>query len=160
MLASYDLLIPLLIALHVVVVVLWIGGVAFVTINIFPILMRMEDSLEKVRYFQAVENRFARQARLYALIAGITGAGILFFENGWSGILSKRGLGIILMILAWLVYVFILTFEKGIFKVLFSDKVQDVSRIFFKMNIFHWFILTISFLAIFAGVYFGHGGTF
>jgi uncharacterized membrane protein len=155
-----SILIPLLTALHVIVVILWIGGVAFVTINIFPILMRMEDSLEKVRYFQAVENRFARQARLYALIAGITGAAILFLESGWLGLFTRMGLGILLMLLAWLVYVLILTFEKGIFKILFSERVQDVSRIFFKLNIFHWFILTLSFLAIFAGVYFGHGGTF
>lgn len=105
-------MIPFLIAIHVITIILWIGGVAFVTINIFPILMRMEDSLEKVRYFQAVENRFARQARLYVLIAGITGAVILFLENGWSGIFSKRGLGILIMLLAWLVYVLILTFEK------------------------------------------------
>ncbi len=153
------MLIPLLTAIHVITIILWIGGVAFVTINIFPILMRMEDSLEKVRYFQAVENRFARQARLYALVAGITGAIILFLENGWSGVLSRRGTGILLMLFAWLLYVLILTFEKGIFKVLFKEaQSEDVSKIFFKLNIFHWFILTVSFLAVFAGVYLGHGG--
>lgn len=152
-------LIPLLIAIHVITIILWIGGVAFVTINIFPILMRMEDSLEKVRYFQAVENRFARQARFYAFMAGLTGAVVLFMENGWSGILSKRGLGILFMLLAWLIYVLILTFERGIFKVLFKDtQTQDVSKIFFKLNLFHWFILAVSFLAVFFGVYFGHGG--
>lgn len=153
------MLIPLLTAIHVITIILWIGGVAFVTVNIFPILMRMEDSLEKVRYFQAVENRFARQARLYALIAGITGAVILSLENGWSGLFSKRGLGILVMLLAWLVYVLILTFERNIFKVLFKDPGQDVSRIFFKLNIFHWFILSVSFLAVFFGVFLGHGGS-
>ncbi len=155
-----EMLIPFLTAIHVITIILWIGGVAFVTVNIFPILMRMEDSLEKVRYFQAVENRFARQARLYALIAGITGAVILFLENGWHGIFSKRGLGILIMLLAWLVYVIILTFERNIFKVLFRDTAQDVSKIFFKLNIFHWFILAVSFLAVFSGVYLGHGGSF
>ncbi|MFN3739202.1 MAG: hypothetical protein ACK4TF_00825 [Thermodesulfovibrionales bacterium] len=154
------MLIPVLTAIHVITIILWIGGVAFVTINIFPILMRMEDSLEKIRYFQAVENRFARQARLYAIVAGITGAVILFLENGWSGIFSKRGLGILIMLLAWLVYVLILTFERNIFKVLFKDTTQDVSKIFFKLNVFHWFILTVSFLAVFSGVYLGHGGSF
>lgn len=157
---KFYMLAPLLISIHVIAIILWIGGVAFVTINIFPILMRMEDSLEKVRYFQAVENRFARQARLYALIAGITGAIILFLENGWSGLLSRRGMGILVMILAWLVYVLILTFEKSIFKMLFKEPTQDVTKIFFKLNIFHWFILTVSFLAVFLGVFLGHGGSF
>ncbi len=154
-----ESLIPFLIAIHVILIILWIGGVSFVTINIFPILMKMEDSLEKVRYFQAVENRFARQARLYLLLTGITGVLILFLERGWSVILSRQGLGILLMIIAWLLYLMILTFEKGFFKMLFKDaQSQDVSRIFFKLNLFHWGILTISLLAVFFGVYLGHGG--
>lgn len=59
--------VPLLIAIHVVTVVLWIGGVAFVTIIIFPMLLRMEDSFEKVMLFQRVENKFAKQARIYSI---------------------------------------------------------------------------------------------
>ena len=43
---------PLLIAVHVIGVILWIGGVAFVTMVVFPMIMRMENSLEKVLFFQ------------------------------------------------------------------------------------------------------------
>jgi uncharacterized membrane protein len=49
-----ETLISFLTALHVVVVVLWIGGVAFVTIIVFPMLLKMEDSLptSSLREFQ------------------------------------------------------------------------------------------------------------
>ena len=54
---------PLLIAVHVIGVVLWIGGVAFVTMVVFPMIMRLENSLEKVLFFQGVEHRFAKIAK-------------------------------------------------------------------------------------------------
>lgn len=154
------MLIPLLTALHVVMVVLWIGGVAFVTVIIFPMLLTMEDSLEKVLLFQRVENKFARQARFYAWMTGLTGGILLYLTREYSLLFTLRGVGITTMLLAWLVYVFILTFEKRLFKVLFSHPEKlDSSQVFSRLNIFHWFILGLSLLAVFAGVFTGHGGS-
>ena len=63
---------PLLIAVHVIRVVLWIGGVAFVTVVVFPMIMRMENSLE-VLFFQGVEHRFAKIAKTSVVVVGVTG---------------------------------------------------------------------------------------
>ncbi len=143
--------------IHVILVVLWIGGVSFVTIIIFPMLMRMEDSFEKVRFFQAVENRFAKLARLYVVLTGLTGAIILTLQERWSVIF--KSFGITMMLVAWLLYALILIFEKNLFKVIFRDPLSmDTKKVFSRLNIFHWFILILSFLAIGAGVYEGHGG--
>lgn len=151
------MLVPLLTALHVVTIVLWIGGVAFVTIIIFPMLLRMEDSLEKVLLFQRVENKFARQARFYAWVAGITGGLLLYLTGGYRMLFTLSGLGITIMLLVWLIYTFILTFEKRIFKVLFSQPEKlDTSKVFRRLNLFHWFIMGLSLLAVFVGVYSGH----
>lgn len=151
------MLVPLLTALHVVTIVLWIGGVAFVTIIIFPMLLRMEDSLEKVLLFQRVENKFARQARFYAWVAGITGGLLLYLTGGYRMLFTLSGLGITIMLLVWLIYTFILTFEKRIFKVIFSQPEKlDTSKVFRRLNLFHWFIMGLSLLAVFVGVYSGH----
>lgn len=151
------MLVPLLTALHVVTIVLWIGGVAFVTIIIFPMLLRMEDSLEKVLLFQRVENKFARQARSYAWMAGITGGILLYLTGQYSILFTLNGLGVTIMLLVWLIYTFILTFEKRIFKVLFSQPEKlDTSKVFRRLNLFHWFIMGLSLLAVFVGVYSGH----
>lgn len=156
-----DTIIPLLTALHVTTVVLWIGGVAFVTIIIFPMLLQMGDSLEKVLMFQRVESVFAKQARFYAWTAGITGF-ILLFQKGLHTLLfTRQTIGISIMLVAWLFYTFILTFEKRIFKIVFSDaKKYDPEKIFVLLARFHWVILLVSLAAVFFGVWAGHGGVF
>lgn len=152
------MMVPLLTALHVVTIVLWIGGVAFVTVIILPMLVTMEDSLEKVMLFQRVENKFARQARFYAWIAGVTGVILLYLTGEYKTLFSINGIGVTVMLIVWLIYTFILTFEKRIFKVLFSQKELDTAKIFRRLNIFHWFVLALSLAAIFIGVLSGHGG--
>ncbi len=57
------MLFPLLIAVHVLGVVIWIGGVAFVTIIVFPMILRLEGSLEKVIFFQGIEHRLRGSRR-------------------------------------------------------------------------------------------------
>jgi uncharacterized membrane protein len=155
------MVVPLLTAIHVTVVVLWIGGVAFVTIIIFPLLLKMEDSFEKVLLFQRVENRFAKQARVYAWTAGITGAVLLSLTGQHRTLFTLGGLGATVMLMVWLVYTLVLTFEKKIFAVLFSQPEKlDAAKLFVRLNTFHWVVLGLSLAAVFIGVWTGHGGHF
>ncbi len=59
--------------LHVLGVVLWIGGVAMVTTVLLPSVRRMKTPEERVAFFEAVERRFASQARGTTLLTGLTG---------------------------------------------------------------------------------------
>jgi uncharacterized membrane protein len=153
------MLIPLLIAVHVLGVVLWIGGVAFVTMIVFPMIIRMEGSIEKVIFFQGVEHRFAKIAKISVAIVGITGAWILSETGRWSILFTKQGLGPTLMLLVWAFYVLVLLFEGRLFKIIFKGEAQqDTAKIFFRLSIFHWVVLGLSLLAIFIGVIAGHGG--
>ncbi len=153
-------MVPFLIALHVTTIVLWIGGVAFVTIIIFPMLLGMEDSFEKVLMFQRVENKFARHARYYAGIAGITGGILLSMTGQYKALFTRNTVGVSFMLIVWLFYTLVLLFEKKVFKVLFSNPEKlDASKIFVRLNVFHWVILGLSLGAVFIGVWAGHGGT-
>jgi uncharacterized membrane protein len=155
------MVVPLLTALHVTIVVLWIGGVAFVTIIIFPLLLKMEDSFEKVLLFQRVENRFAKQARVYAWTAGITGGLLLYLTGQYTALFTLNGLGATVMLMIWLLYTIILTFERKIFALLFSQPEKlDAAKIFVRLNTFHWVVLGLSLAAVFIGVWTGHGGRF
>jgi uncharacterized membrane protein len=150
--------VSLFIVIHVITVVLWIGGVAFVTTIIFPMLLKMEDPLEKAMMFQRVENKFAKQARIYSVITGVTGGLLLYLKEEYSLIFTKAGIGITLMLIAWFIYTFVLFFERSVFKTLFSQPEKiDASKVFFRLNIFHWFLLGLSLLAVGAGVWAGHG---
>ncbi len=50
--------------LHVLGVVLWIGGVAMVTLVLLPLLARMSSATEAMEIFARFRQRFAAQARI------------------------------------------------------------------------------------------------
>lgn len=152
------MLIPLLIAIHVLGVVIWIGGVAFVTIIIFPMIIRMESSLEKMLFFQGIEHRFARIAKLCVIVVGITGAWLLHLTDEWRILFKLSGIGPTIMLIVWTLYVLILLFEAKLFKALFKGQPQqDTSKVFVALSIFHWIVLSLSLLAIAVGVWAAHG---
>jgi uncharacterized membrane protein len=60
-------------ALHVLSVVLWIGGVGFVTTVLLRSVRRLKAPHERIGFFDAVERRFAWQARIWTVLVGLTG---------------------------------------------------------------------------------------
>jgi uncharacterized membrane protein len=101
--------------IHVISVVIWIGGVAFVTMITFPMIQRAENSLEQVMMFQGVEHRFSKIAKILVIFTGLTGL-YLLYEKGLS-------FGVWVMIILWTVYAALLFgLEKLIFKKLFSQQ--------------------------------------
>lgn len=67
-------------ALHVVAVLHWIGGVLFVTL---VILEGRGEPGSILDHFRAVERRFAPQARLSVLIAGLSGIWLVARLDLW-----------------------------------------------------------------------------
>ncbi|MBZ0156182.1 MAG: hypothetical protein K8I29_08245, partial [Alphaproteobacteria bacterium] len=139
------MLLPFLLALHVLGVVIWIGGVAFVTIIVFPMIMRMESSLEKVLFFQGVEHRFAKIAKICVVIVGVTGIWLLSLTGEGRLLFTTAGIGPTLMLVVWAFYVLVLLFEGRLFKVLFRGEAQrDTAKVFAKLTAFHWIVLGLS----------------
>lgn len=153
------MLLPLVLAIHVLGVVIWIGGVAFVTLIVFPMIIRMEGSLEKMVFFQGIEHRFAKIAKLSVFIVGLTGAWLLHLTDEWDILFEFSGIGPTLMLIVWTFYVLILFLEGRLFKLIFRGKAQpDTSKVFSILTVFHWVVLSLSLLAIGVGVWSGHGG--
>jgi hypothetical protein len=71
-------------ALHVLSVVLWIGGVGFVTTVLLPAVGRLRPPGERVALFDQIERRFAWQARLTTTITGLTGFYMVYRFNLWD----------------------------------------------------------------------------
>ncbi len=108
------MVLTVLLIIHVIGVIIWIGGVAFVTLVIFPMMYRMEGSLEKALFFQGVEHRFAGMVRWLIGIVGATGLIILYVEYGFAIRLEMRGVGILVMIIVWTFYTTVLLAERKI----------------------------------------------
>jgi uncharacterized membrane protein len=70
--------------IHVLAVVLWVGGVGMVTTVVIPIVRRSPSSANSVDMFETIQKRFAWLARFMILIAGGSGFYMLDFIDGWS----------------------------------------------------------------------------
>ncbi|MDH4028872.1 MAG: hypothetical protein OEU95_08580 [Nitrospirota bacterium] len=145
---------PYVIALiiHVTSIVIWIGGVAFVTLVTFPMILRMDKSLEMVMVFQGTEHRFGRIAKMMVILAGLSGL-YLIYEKGISGI------GVWIMISVWAFYASLLFgLERLIFKKLFGrpGEQTDTKKVFNILQWFHWVVLGLSFMAIAGGIWAAH----
>ena len=153
------MLFPVLIAVHVLGVVVWICGVAFVTMIVFPKITRMENSLDKVIFFQGMEHRFAGIAKSSIVVVGLTGGWMLYITGEWRILFSMAGIGPTLMVIVWTFYLLVLLFEARIFKIVFGDSAQqDTEKVFSHLSRFHWIVLGLSLFAIGVGVWAGHGG--
>jgi uncharacterized membrane protein len=147
----------ILLVIHVICVIIWIGGVAFVTTVIFPMVYRTAGSLEKALLFQGVEHRFAGMVKWLIAAVGVTGFWMLSAKYGFSILLQPRGFGVLIMLFAWTLYATVLLFERKIFGKLFADPEKiDMNKALRMVNAMHWFLLIISFSAVAGGVWFGH----
>lgn len=147
----------ILLIIHVICVIVWIGGVAFVTMVIFPMMYQTEGSLEKALMFQRVEHRFAGMVKWLIAVVGATGLYMLYAQYGIGILLQTRGIGILIMLFAWALYTTVILSERKIFGRLFADPEKiDMDKALKMINVMHWFLLIISFTAVAGGVWFGH----
>ena len=75
---------------HVLAVVLWIGGVSMVTTVIIPSIKRMKSKEEQIQTFEKIEGRFALQAKITTLLTGISGFYMVYVLDAWDRYLEFR----------------------------------------------------------------------
>ena len=80
----------LALALHVVGVVVWIGGLSIVTTALLPAIRRGELGGNWLVAFQAIERRFVWQARTAILLVGGTGVYMIEEADLWDKIQLPR----------------------------------------------------------------------
>lgn len=148
---------------HLLTVILWIGGLAFVTMIVLPMAISTKDPLQKVLVFQRVEHRFAKIARAYNLITGISGF-IMMFLMGWQSVLFTRaGAALTFMLLVWVFWFVMLwglepiVIKKMLDNMAKSGTKMDIDSVFRRLNKLHWFMVAISLAASAAGALVAHG---
>ena len=149
-------------AIHVVSVVMWIGGVYFVTMVLIPKLRNENDLHIRLEQFEAVERRFALQAKFITVVAGLSGFYMVHYLNGWERYLHIEYWWLHLMSLVWLVFTVVLfILEPLVLHSWFHEQVKNNSdQTFALLHNFHKVILTVSLVAIFGAVAGSHGFQF
>ena len=137
-------------ALHVIGVVLWIGGVAMVTLIVLP---------QGLARFEQVERAFARQARITTLITGASGFYLVHRLGLWPRFSMGEFWWMHAMVALWLLFTFVLFVLEPLFlHRWFSGRARaDPASALRLAARFHWILLALS-LATIAGAAAGSHG--
>jgi uncharacterized membrane protein len=90
--------------LHVLGVVLWIGGVAMVTTVLLPVLARMQSAAEAMIFFARYRQQFSAQARFTTLLVGLTGFYMVYALDAWQRFTQWQFWWMHTMVLIWLLF--------------------------------------------------------
>jgi uncharacterized membrane protein len=147
-------------AIHILALVHWIGGVAVVTTIVLPRARELPDAADAVAAFEAFEQRFARQARISILLAGLSGIYMLIKLEAWDRFQYASFWWMHLMVAIWVLFaLMIYVVEPIVIHKLFHDfALREKDRAFALAAIFHAIALLVSAIAIGAGVLGAHGG--
>jgi uncharacterized membrane protein len=145
--------------LHVLAVLLWIGGVAMVTTVILPAVKRLKTPAERVAFFEEVEGRFAWQARATTLIAGISGFYMVHTMNAWSWYSEPSRWYLHAMTAVWVLFTLMLfVFEPLFLHRWFLEAAErDPEGTFRRIERLHRVLLTVSLVTVAGAVAGSHG---
>lgn len=145
--------------LHVLGVVLWIGGVAMVTTVLLPAVARMKSAEERIEFFEDIESRFAIQARFTTLLVGLSGFYMVHILNGWGRFAELHFWWMHAMVLVWVIFtVMLFVLEPWVLHKWFQVRAQREPEKTFKLiQRLHWFLLSISLITVMGAVAGSHG---
>jgi uncharacterized membrane protein len=142
--------IALALAVHVVAVVLWIGGVGVVATVLMPEIGRSRPPGERFAAFHALEKRFARQGRITTMLAGASGLYMTWRLDAWSWFASAATWWMPAMLLVWLIFTLMLFVVEPLFlqRLLSRRAALDPAAAFLRMQRLHHVVLGLSLLTI------------
>jgi uncharacterized membrane protein len=90
--------------LHVLAIVVWIGGIGAVTTVMFPVMRRLDSNQQKVWMFDQIERSFRPQARIAWLVVGLTGLYMLASLGVWARFVEPHYWWMHAMVGLWLLF--------------------------------------------------------
>lgn len=152
-----DLLLARII--HVLAVVLWIGGVAFVTLVLLPAVQRDIPAATRVAFFERIESGFARQARWTTSLAALSGVWLTHRLGAWARFADPHYAWMHAMVLVWLLFALMLfVLEPLWLHRWFTDRAaRDAVGTLALIRRLHALLLGVSLLTVAGAVAGSHG---
>ena len=146
-------------ALHIIGVVLWIGGIAFLALVLVPTLRTLPEPEKSFKVFAAVEGRFKGQAKIVTLITGLSGFFMLFWLDAWDRYMDLSFWWVHLMTLIWVFFTLVLfVIEPALIKRNVHEKAMSNPAATFKfVNRMLMMLTTLSLIAILGAITGVHG---
>jgi uncharacterized membrane protein len=146
-------------AVHVLAIVVWIGGVAMVTTVLLPAVRRFKAGEERLAFFDAVEHRFARQARLSTALAGLSGLYMVWRLDLWERFRSAEYWWMHAMVGLWLIFTAMLFVIEPLFLHgwLARRAARAPDATFALIERLHWLLLALGAATVLGAVAGTHG---
>ena len=144
-------------ALHVVAVLLWIGGLAFVTLVTIPTIRRSHPPAERLAAFHRVEGRFAPQAGVWVLLAGASGLWMAWRADLWDRFADPRFWWMHAMVALWLLFAVMLFVIEPLVLHHRMAASPAPERDFVRLERAHWVLLALSLVTVFGASAGSHG---
>ncbi len=147
---------------HILAVVLWIGGVAFVTTVLIPSIRNTPDHDDRLALFERLEGRFGMQAKVTTVLAGLSGFYMLEVMDAWSRYASLQFWWTHLMTLVWAIFTVVLFVLEPLFlHRWFAERAtKDSDSAFSVLQWMHILLLTLSLVAVAGAMAGAHGFSF
>ena len=146
-------------AVHVLAVVHWMGGVAFVTLVILPAIAAISEPAQRLALFEEIEGRFSAQVKVSVPLAGLSGAYMAERLDAWRRFLDPADWWLGAMALVWLLFMVILfVVEPFVLRGSFERRAAaDPDGTFRLVQRAHWILLAAGVVTAGAGVLGAHG---
>ena len=144
--------------LHVLGVVLWIGGVAMVTTVLIPAVKRLPEG-DAVALFERLEHRFARQSRWTTALVGATGFYLVHALDLWHRYAELRYWWMSAMVLVWAIFTLMLFVLEPLVlhRTLQARARRDPRGTLRMISRMHWVLLALSLATVAGAVAGSHG---
>jgi uncharacterized membrane protein len=145
-------------ALHVIAVVLWIGGVGMVTLTLLPAARHIRTPEERLKFFARIEKAFIPQARIWMLVAGLSGLYMVHVLDAWPLFGALQYWWLDAMVLVWLFFAAMLFVIEPLNRRRAARRPPpDADRLVARLQRLHWIVLTVSLITIAGAVAGSHG---
>jgi uncharacterized membrane protein len=146
-------------ALHVVGVVLWIGGVSFVTLTLLPTIRRDFPPELQLAEFERYERKFGQQARWITQLVGASGLFITWKTELWFRFVTSGYGWMHTMVAVYLLFTLLLFVVEPLFFHQFLRRLAARSPTLPMLLLLrvHWLLTSVSLLVIAAAIVGAHG---
>ena len=146
-------------AIHVLCVILWIGGVAMITTIFLPLIASMPAAEKKIEFFDCIKKRFAAQARYTTLLTGLSGFYMVHILDAWSRFTELHYWWMHSMVVVWLLFMLMLYVmePRVLHRKIEKQPRDDPNKIFKMMQRRHWILLGFSLITVIGATAGSHG---
>lgn len=151
--------IAIAVAIHVLAIVWWIGGLAMVTTVLLPAARRMDDAAAGLAMFGRIEHRFAWHARAATLLAAASGFYMVDRLALWPDVWKPDFWWLDAMVFVWTVFTAVLFVAEPLFvhRWLERQGTQAPARTLCLLQRLHGMALLLSVVTILGAAAGSHG---